>query len=295
MMYCRAVLPRAGLGNRLLPWARCRLFSLLHNAPMLSPRWAQFKVGQLLRGEHDTRFYHNLFRRRQGDITGISKTWLRVCSAETDEPETLAIVGNGTQDVVVRFEGLRDYFLQLTGWDEQLHQELRAITREHWLRTVNSITDIPIAIHVRRGDFAEPENDQELRTKGNLRTPLLWFIRCLDLIRDAAGACVRAVVVSDDNEDALEGLLVRRDVRFVRTGSAISDLLVLAKAKILVASGGSSFSAWASFLGQMPTISHPGQSMTWFKLKNRRGYYLGEFDPASPVVAFLEQAKAILS
>jgi hypothetical protein len=70
---------------------------------------------------------------------------------------------------------------------------------------------------------------------------------------------------------------------------------VLSKAKILIASGGSSFSAWASFLGQMPTISHPGQSLSWFKINNRNGYYVGEFNPTSPPQPFLEQIKSLIA
>ena len=35
LIYCDAILPRAGLGNRLFPWARCRIFSYLHHGVCL--------------------------------------------------------------------------------------------------------------------------------------------------------------------------------------------------------------------------------------------------------------------
>jgi hypothetical protein len=41
-------------------------------------------------------------------------------------------------------------------------------------------------------------------------------------------------------------------------GSAIADLWALSNANVLVASG-STFSMWASYLGRMPVIWHPGQ------------------------------------
>src|SRR4029453_184268 len=37
MIVCRARLPRAGLGNRLFPWARCRVFSLATGVSVLGP------------------------------------------------------------------------------------------------------------------------------------------------------------------------------------------------------------------------------------------------------------------
>jgi len=68
-------------------------------------------------------------------------------------------------------------------------------------------------------------------------------------------------------------------------------LLVLAKSRTLIASAGSSFGAWAAFLGQMPSIAHPSKSFDSFKLRNRNDYYVGGFDPVSPVAGFLDQVK----
>jgi hypothetical protein len=42
--------------------------------------------------------------------------------------------------------------------------------------------------------------------------------------------------------------------------AAITDLLALSQAKVLVGSG-SGFSMWAAFLGQMPSVWHPGQRL----------------------------------
>jgi hypothetical protein len=88
-----------------------------------------------------------------------------------------------------------------------------------------------------------------------------------------------AYVVTDGTEDQLKCLMRLPNMHFVRPGCAISDLLILSKSKVLLRSGGSSFSAWASYLGQMPTISHPGQSMKEFNFINKMDYYTGEFSP----------------
>jgi len=114
-------------------------------------------------------------------------------------------------------------------------------------------------------------------------------------VRDIAGYSARAVVVSDGTEQDLAPLLELENVEFLRPGCAITDLLILARAKVLIASGGSSFSAWASFLGNMPTISYPGQSLEWFKLKSDDNHFVGEFNYNSPSEVFGEQVREIFA
>lgn len=297
MLYCQAILvPGAGLGDRLLPWARCRVFSYLNKIPMLSPAWAQIKVGPLLRGATDLRFYHNLFKRAPGDIAGIKRLRLEVFARKGPEPEGFNSPQNikgGLNDKIIVYKDRRDCFHDLNGWDQFLLQEIRSIVRERWLKKADSIAMIPIGIHVRRGDFVEAKSKNDFYTTGGLRSPISWFIQSLKVIRESLNFPARAFVVSDGNEGELKELLKVDNVFFVKQGSAISDLLLLSRAKVLIGSGGSVFSAWASFLGQMPTISHPGQSLAWYKLVNRKGYYLGEFDPDSPPQPFVQQLKAI--
>jgi hypothetical protein len=50
--------------------------------------------------------------------------------------------------------------------------------------------------------------------------------------------------------------------------SAILDLLILTKAGLIVGAGGSSFTAWGSFLGQAPTIIRKGLPMAYMNLYN---------------------------
>ena len=84
----------------------------------------------------------------------------------------------------------------------------------------------------------------------------------LDWVGETVGYPAQALVESDGTKEELEPLLKLGNVEFVRPGCAISDLLILARSQVLMASGSSAFSAWASLLGQMPTSSHPGQSLS---------------------------------
>jgi Glycosyl transferase family 11 len=291
-MYCRAVLPNAGLGNKLFPWARCRVFSLEHGVEMLAPRWAQLKFGPLLRRDRDIRLYHDLFKpRTPGCLSGLRAWWTRLSTTRVvDEPADLheTPVSTASNQIVV-FKGAKDHFGALTGWDEVLLEEIRAMTRGHWLRRADALGEVAVGIHVRRGDFVEASSEQDFVLRGAIRTPLEWFIRSLVEVRERCGIAVPAVVVSDASDQALAELLQEEGVTRADTGSAIGDLLILSKAHLLIASGGSSFSAWAAFLGQMPTVSYPGQSLSWFTIVPVLGQYVGEWSHRDPIPQLLAE------
>jgi len=155
---------------------------------------------------------------------------------------------------------------------------------------------VPIAINVRRAkDFPEAKPEDLISPTGPVRTPLQWFIQSLKVMHSYLGYQAKAFVVSDGSEHDLKELLTIENVFFVRPGCTISDLLALSRAKVLIASGGSSFSAWGSFLGQPPTISLPGQSLSWFGLQRKNGPYIGAFDPCEPSDTFLKQMKDALN
>jgi hypothetical protein len=162
---------------------------------------------------------------------------------------------------------------------------LRDDARPKWVTLADRLA-APIGVNVRCGnDFREARTDADYTNSGAVKTPVPWFVTALKALRDMAGSPVPAVVVSDGTRDQLRDLLALPHVHFARPGCAISDLLTLAHAKVLIGSGGSSFSAWASFLSGATTISHPGQSLEWFKIDGTGRQWVSEFDPrveASP-------------
>jgi hypothetical protein len=294
MHYCRAVMPKAGLGNRLMPWARACVYAQAHGLAMLAPQWSQLKIGPLLRGEKDLRLYHNLFQRHPQHIGGLKAAWLKRSAAPLPEPEDLTQppAPNGKSGVFV-FSEERDHFRRLNGWHEFLGRELQTITRRQWLDRAAAWGDIPIGMHIRRGDFRAPADESQLLQTGHLQVPLKWFGETVKAIRRAVGQNVRAVFTSDGTEEEMRELLEIENVERADTGSAIGDLLLLSKSRVFLASG-SSFSAWASFLGQMPTATHPGQSVLWFQLTPPPEVFVGEFDPAQPDAAFLAASRRAL-
>jgi len=257
---------------------------------MLAPNWTQIRVGPLLRGEPDLRHYSDLFLARQDEVTGVRKLLVQLRSRRENEEENSGLAGDNGRSILKVFAGEQDRFLHLNGWHQFLRAEVRAITKPQWIKAVDEIKEVPVGIHVRMGDFveahAEPDNPHR-------RVPHSWFSESLKAIRKAAGYPVSAVIVSDGKESELRELLDQEQVSLVRTGSAIGDLLVLSSSKVLIASAGSSFSAWAAFLGQMPGIAHPSQSFDWFNLVNHNNYYLGPADPTRLPEVLIDQVKSI--
>jgi hypothetical protein len=307
-MYCKAKFGRGmGLGNRLFAWARCRIFAKRHGVRVIAPVWFRPGVGILLRGgiELDDPwqlFYSGLFRAHAGEIPapmGAARTLgcEKICDQDLEEsflerPDRSFLE---RQDLLLVFQGYRGFFRPLAGFSDYIHAELRSITRARYLDRVDALGELPIVINIRHGaDFPDSVIEGGL-LKAGTKTPIPWFVRSLEAIREAVKADVPALIVSDARVEALRPLLAMPEVRLLRPTSPISDLLAVAKAKVLLASGSSSFSAWGAWLGQMPAISHPGQSlMEIWRYRAEKGQVSVEFDPANPSDAFLQQARGRL-
>ncbi|MFA6599599.1 MAG: hypothetical protein WCU74_01105 [Candidatus Omnitrophota bacterium] len=240
---------------------------------MLSPAWGQLKLGPLIRGESDLRIYHDLFKKRTNEIGGNKKLWIRLSYKKEKEPQDIRglNVNEALQKRLIIFEGYEKFFFPLNEWNVFLHEAILDMTVKKWRDRVANICDIPpIGIHVRMGDQV-----------GHRANPISWYVGILNAIRKAVGYSVSAFLVSDGAEIELKELLHQRNVCLIRTGSSISDLLTLTKAKTLIGTGCSTFTAWASFLGRIPTITIPGQDLAWYGIKQTANYLYGQFDASS--------------
>ncbi len=242
-----AELGRAGLGNTLFPWARCLLWCERHGVPMLAPQWFRIRVGPYLRRERDKRAYHLIFR-GPGVIDAARRA---VCLLGMPRrPEPASIDSAPSASGVYVFEGMAPYFDPLRSSQRRLRQGLLDMVRPQ-LRPPSPMRSF-IAVHVRRGDFSVIANDRKLR-EGNhsYRIATSWYVAALreDL---------PAVVFSDGHAREFKELIEESRTTVHTPISAATDLLIMSGATALVASG-SSYSQWASFLGQIPTVWYPGQ------------------------------------
>lgn len=306
MLYCQPLFRRGeGFGNRLFSWARCRVFAKKNKGQTIAPIWFRPSFGALLRGGIDYRNYLNqivllgLFQKGRCELGHWQGVWRTRGARLVRESEVsdLSIILDQEIAQHLLFDQAWYRFTPLLGSELFLLRELRSITRQNYLASVDAINHPFIGINVRCGrDFQSPPavGDYYERVGWLQRTPISWFIESLAAIRKTCGYPVPAVLVSDGSEAMLREILKLENVHFLRPGCAISDLLVLAKSKTLLASATSTFSAWAAYLGGMPTINAPGHPLTEWGLVSSPTRYLGDFDPRRPNQQFLDQAAGSL-
>lgn len=263
----------AGLGNKLFPWARAKIYALHNDCKMLQSRWISPRGGAIIRGGIEYRcalgkiWLVGNFKRDYGEMT-----YLEYFRKYRNHP--LSFVSNlkeaatsDKQHIVFRWDAGHN-FADFDGQQGFLQKKLSAIAMPSQLRFAESYDNCNyIALNVRTGkDFVSQSSGRS----GYYLTEKEWFVRALSEARRQYGY-LPAVVVSDGGRDQLEEILKEPNVELLQSSTAIADLLVLSKARVLLGSGNSTFSAWASYLGEMDTYSSPETSFEHFKLGNGRG------------------------
>ncbi len=253
--YGYAQLGTSGFGNLLFPWARCFLFCRAHGATMIAPRWGHLRIGPWLRRESDKRYYGGFFR-AAGYVRGLRRWWILARVRQIAEQDWTGAALTGP--CVVRFQGLiYPLFAPLVGQQDVIAAELRRITRARHLPEPDEARGA-IGLHVRLGDFRATPDRATLRHNGHFRMPLEWY-------RAAVGESVPAIVFTNGRREELGPLLAEENVRVSTGRSAVADLLLLGQAGVIVGTGSSSFSSWASFLGQGPTLWYPGHRQEFLR------------------------------
>jgi hypothetical protein len=230
-------------------------------------------------------------------VKGMERLAIRKRATILPEPERLEVFdheGHASEECIVRFGDIRHGFAPLEGWDTRLRAELLRSMDASGRRLAARTEDFVIGVHVRRGDFYVVSEDAFTSwdgPHGARRTPMRWFVESVAFVRELLGRDAPAFVVSDGEPDEMEPLIALDHVTLLRGGSPLSDLIALSNAQVLIGSILSSFTAWASFLGQMTTVKFPAPSED-FAFVNRRGLYAGPLDTrADPPAEFVRDLK----
>jgi len=251
MLYAYAILPRAGLGNMLMPWARAVAFCEFTGARMLAPCWLQLpRIGPWLRGERYKRNYNFCFSNK-GYLSGIGKLTALLTKKVVDEEVWSAAMSN----CVVRFSGFggdKGFFENLNPFQRQIRDSLWKMTRRDIVASVQRLCSGPpyIGMHIRRGDFS---------TLG-IAAPDDWYVRALRVALEKCGN-IDVRVFSDSNPNGLKFIqdaFPHIRIIIMPKAHAIHDILSLSLSKFLITSPESTFSLWGAFLGQMPALFAKG-------------------------------------
>ncbi len=245
-----------GLGNLMFTWARCLAASDRQGWRMLWPTWQSFKPKNWRVNPYDHRTYTDLFHPNARYATGWRKPWSLARYRWISENE--ALESGAPPGSVVQFRGMEGKFAPFLEDHRLVYDELLRITREKHLACFSEPEPAPVAIHVRLGDFVRQSSYEDMVSIDNSALPLDWYIETLKAVREKAGSEVPAFVFSDGSTEELQALLALPGVRRMNYGSGLGDMLGLSRSRLLIASG-STFSMWGSYLGQVPSIWHPGK------------------------------------
>jgi hypothetical protein len=285
-------LPRAGLGNMLLVWARAILFAHINCFPVVKPAWGQFAIGPYLRGERDKRYYGHLFSHKNYVsqftylLASLNKPLVHNNPAisKLELPNSELQTSTNHLFIFNQLPHWSDFFVDLREHQPIVKDKLLSSIRPSVLAAISKRLPPQIGVHIRMGDFRTLKTEDDFTRLGGVRTPFSWFIRVINTIRKIVGYDVPVTIFSDGYDRELSELLKLPQVNRDPATSALSDLLTLSKSKLLIASSGSTFSNWASYLGQCPTIWHPAHFHAGvFPYEVSQSKFEGGFDPLSAI------------
>lgn len=242
MIYANPIVGRTGLCNMLVPWARAEVFAKKTGAKILAPRWTNyFRIGHLLRNERN-RYYLNEFTNK-GYVSGLE----RLAAIAWRKHVAEGAFSSGMDSIVVDFRGMDGFMEPFFGEHDYILGRLRSIADPGILKRAESLSqNAYIGVHVRRGDFCSTR----LAIKDK------WYVEAICETRKRVGN-LPVWVFSDAPPRQLWGITSNfDDITIMPKMPALQDLLVLSNAKMIVGTSRSSFSYWAIYLGQSPSILH---------------------------------------
>jgi hypothetical protein len=239
-----------GLANCLFPWARCAIASRQFGLKRVASTWPQLCHRQWLRLDRDKRCYIGLIDESHHALTGYPKLAVLATEPRITEVEFLADPQRFESGVVV-FSGIDSYFSSMLNDYAFVRSSLVSSTRPEHTDPLRAGLHDSICIHVRYGDFADPDRQQpEIY---HVRQRISWFIHVLNECQHHIGRETPALIFSDASDGELGPLLDLPHVRRAFFGNSIADLYAMSTARVLIASG-STLSMWAAYLGRMPVI-----------------------------------------
>lgn len=269
--YCR----NAGLGNKLFPWARAIVIAEIYDYKLIDSIWFSPRGASIIRGGVEYRkslkkiWLLNNFIKRENDISFVKVIFLQnrmfklvdnleeaICLIQEDKMFNLCFKWNTSHN-----------FSDLYQYKNLIFENLRRITRNESLSFIDNFKNKKyIGLNIRTGKDFVKFNSSKV---GYCLTEIDWFINALALIREKEGN-LPALIVSDGGYKELKKILKQPNTQLLKSTNAIEDLLVLANSKILLGSGNSTFSAWASFLGGMNTFSSIKTPFNHFKIASNK-------------------------
>jgi hypothetical protein len=256
---CIAVLPNAGLGNMLFPWAHAHVFGALNGLPACAIGWSRPHIGPLLRG-HRLRLYGRSFKQPLAEIA--ASAWLGARGRTVRNPAVQSVADNPgiTSNHLFVWDEIphwSDYFAALKPFRHIVKQRIWDTVNPSVRQRVMEARAPVIAVHIRCGDFRKLQAGEDFRQVGGARTPLEYFISTIQEIRRCCGTDLPVTVFTDGRLAEVQTVLDLPAVQIAVRNTPIFDLLLISRAQLIVVSASSTFGYWAGFLSDSPVLLHP--------------------------------------
>ncbi|WP_421944664.1 alpha-1,2-fucosyltransferase [Pedobacter sp.] len=266
-----ARLPRAGLGNKLFVWARALMFAKKNNLPLYIIGFNRIHIGPFLRREKAKRFYFGQFKRNSFAAQLIYLQHILTKTSIVKEPELGA--------EAIQFN-TRYLFEQIPSWKNYFEsfQSYRLIIRDAFFEKLSKKVvkqvekynvNAEIGVHIRMGDFKPLPDGVDFKLVGATRTPIKYFIDCIQKIGLSLNSSPKTLVFSDGYEEELKEIFTLNNTTLSDCSIDVVDLVNLSRSKIIITSAHSSFSEWAGFLSESPIIRHPDHIHSRIRLEQK--------------------------
>ena len=253
-----AVLPNAGLANKLFVWAAAEVFGAVNGCATHTLGWTYPKIGPWLRGDRSMRMYARYFERSslRAVLALCTRGLGRRMYVEPGCQRVQDLDGSGLY-VFKNVPHWRDMFGEIRAHRTLIQSRLFGLIRPHYRRQLFDHVAPVVALHIRRGDFRPLKANEDFARVGNVQTPNDYFLSIIAGIRSAAGRAVPITVFSDGSDAELAFVLTLPGVTRSQTTNDVVDLLLMSRARVIVPSAGSTFSEWAGFLSDAAIVRHP--------------------------------------
>ncbi len=264
-----ARLPDAGLGNKMLVWAKAFVFAKRYDLELFVSAWWSFHWGAWLRNEKHKRAYLDYFKEIPFFIK-LKFYFFRLSAHIIREPEFFIVSSKKRVYLFNEVVTDSDYFQSLKPFREDIRVGLMNLLHPKLLRKLEKYPSPEIGIHIRRGDFK----------LGSTITPESYFISSIHAIRNIVGKNLLVEVFTDAFPEEIPALLSLPNVYLTKPKPDILDILLLSRSKICILSVSSTFSFWGAFLSNGIVLRHAKE---WHPLIRPTDvnelYYEANFDP----------------
>lgn len=237
-------LPKVGIGNLLLIWARAKVFAEINSFQIITSTWWGIRWGAILRKEKKKRLYYGYFK-ESSLLQKAQVFFYKLLKDKILEPqiENNAKPFNSLfifNEVIVN----PDLFKYLRGHREFIQKEIYNLLNPSVLSRLDSYPIPSISVHIRRGDFKY----------GNPLTPLSFFIDSIKFIREKREKDLPVTVFTDASKDEISEIFTLSNIYLADKKPDILDILLMSKSEVVVLSQSSTFSYWGAFLSNAVII-----------------------------------------